>query len=310
MRTGFPTRNGNGRETGETHLRPSETKGNRSTVIALGAALMMAAPVGGAVAATSLVQGGDPFLVAQLDPVPPLPVRKPQGGPDTATGPDAAITSTAPAPPALSASPAPKAPPARLPGGITVPDAPRLDIPMAPPAPSTEIVTEGAIRAPSSAVIPPIPTPPAEPSGVEAAPAPPPMLATTRDDPALAATGPRRDAAPVEGDAFTIAFEPDSADLPETGTTLLAGIAARLARDENTRLQLRAYAQGSRDTPGEARRLSLNRALVVRAFLVDQGIRGTRIDVRALGATAPDVPVDGNAGQSGSSADRVDIVVN
>ena len=45
-----------------------------------------------------------------------------------------------------------------------------------------------------------------------------------------------------------------------------------------------------------ARRLSLSRALQVRSYLIDQGVRSTRIDVRALGANVPSGP-----------ADRVDI---
>jgi len=45
------------------------------------------------------------------------------------------------------------------------------------------------------------------------------------------------------------------------------------------------------------RRLSLSRALAVRAFLIDQGVRSTRLDVRALGDKTGDGP-----------ADRVDIV--
>jgi outer membrane protein OmpA-like peptidoglycan-associated protein len=38
--------------------------------------------------------------------------------------------------------------------------------------------------------------------------------------------------------------------------------------------------------------LSLSRALAVRAFLIEQGVRSTRMDVRALGDKVPDGPVD------------------
>jgi outer membrane protein OmpA-like peptidoglycan-associated protein len=58
-----------------------------------------------------------------------------------------------------------------------------------------------------------------------------------------------------------------------------------------------AFAQGTEDTASQARRLSLSRALAVRTYLIDQGIRSTRMDVRALGATADQGPLD-----------RVDIV--
>ncbi len=44
--------------------------------------------------------------------------------------------------------------------------------------------------------------------------------------------------------------------------------------------------------PSKARRLSLSRALAVRAFLIDQGVRSTRMDVRALGDKVQDGPSD------------------
>ena len=43
---------------------------------------------------------------------------------------------------------------------------------------------------------------------------------------------------------------------------------------------------------GATRRLSLSRALAVRTFLIDNGVRSTRIDVRALGDKAPDEPAN------------------
>ena len=52
------------------------------------------------------------------------------------------------------------------------------------------------------------------------------------------------------------------------------------------------------DQASQARRLSLSRALTVRSYLISQGVRSTRIDVRALGARASDGP-----------ADRVDLLI-
>ncbi|MDA1132916.1 MAG: lysophospholipase, partial [Proteobacteria bacterium] len=49
------------------------------------------------------------------------------------------------------------------------------------------------------------------------------------------------------------------------------------------RVQLNAFAGGTAETIGAARRLSLSRALTVRSYLIDQGVRSTDIDVRALG---------------------------
>lgn len=64
------------------------------------------------------------------------------------------------------------------------------------------------------------------------------------------------------------------------------------------RLQLKAYASGKGNDTSKARRLSLSRALAVRSFLIENGLRSTRIDVRALGIA-----------RDGGAPDRVDIVL-
>ena len=64
-----------------------------------------------------------------------------------------------------------------------------------------------------------------------------------------------------------------------------------------TRLQLKAYAEATGNNTSKARRLSLSRALAVRSFLIENGLRSTRIDVRALGIA-----------RDGGAPDRVDIV--
>ena len=56
--------------------------------------------------------------------------------------------------------------------------------------------------------------------------------------------------------------------------------------------------RGTRENASKARRLSLSRALAIRSFLIDQGVRSTRIEVRAMGNKVPEGP-----------ADRVDIVI-
>ena len=63
------------------------------------------------------------------------------------------------------------------------------------------------------------------------------------------------------------------------------------------RLTIRAYAEGSAEEASQARRLSLSRALAVRSYLIEQGIRGPRMDVRALGHRIE------------SPRDRVDLVL-
>jgi len=94
-----------------------------------------------------------------------------------------------------------------------------------------------------------------------------------------------------------ISFDKDSARLPDGARDTLAHLASRMTEDATLEVQLLAYAAGDEENASKARRLSLSRALAVRSFLIDQGVRSTRIEVRALGNKVPD-----------GSPDRVDIV--
>ncbi len=71
-----------------------------------------------------------------------------------------------------------------------------------------------------------------------------------------------------------------------------------MSSDTDIRVQLHGYASGASDSPSQARRLSLFRALSVRTYLMKKGIRSTRIDVRALGKKA-----------DGEDANRVDVII-
>jgi outer membrane protein OmpA-like peptidoglycan-associated protein len=62
--------------------------------------------------------------------------------------------------------------------------------------------------------------------------------------------------------------------------------------DREQRIQLVAYAEATDDRESRARRLSLSRALAVRSYLIDAGVRSTRMDVRALGSTAEEGPLN------------------
>jgi outer membrane protein OmpA-like peptidoglycan-associated protein len=92
-------------------------------------------------------------------------------------------------------------------------------------------------------------------------------------------------------------FDDGSAQLGAEAKKALDRLAATLNDNPRQRVQLMAFAEGTEDTASQARRLSLSRALAVRTYLIDKGIRSTRMDVRALGATAEQGPLD-----------RVDIV--
>jgi outer membrane protein OmpA-like peptidoglycan-associated protein len=91
---------------------------------------------------------------------------------------------------------------------------------------------------------------------------------------------------------FEIVFPPEASKVPPDAKVLISTIIDKLNADENVRLQLMAYAGGENLPPSRARRLSLSRALALRAFFVDSGIRSTRIDVRALGNKTDKKPLN------------------
>ncbi|MBC6440470.1 MAG: OmpA family protein [Rhodospirillales bacterium] len=103
-------------------------------------------------------------------------------------------------------------------------------------------------------------------------------------------------AEPVDPDAttgdMTILFEADSNALTDADEDMLRGLAGQLDANRDRRLQLRAYASSENSSASDARRLALSRALAVRAFLIENNVRSTRIDVRALGDKAEGGPLD------------------
>ena len=114
----------------------------------------------------------------------------------------------------------------------------------------------------------------------------------------MAATPPP--SAPITGDrTLQLAFGETATQLDDRAKRDLDALIRSVGTDEETRLQLLAYASApGADNASQARRLSLSRALAVRSYLIEKGVRSTRIDVRALG----------NKNESGP-ADRVDVVV-
>lgn len=175
------------------------------------------------------------------------------------------------------------------------------DSPVAPPAPVEENNTAPAPAAPEIAAISDTPAPPAPPAPdttqpatemVEPAPAP-----TVPPAPAEEASIPPESSAPAAmsatgGDEYSLGFAADSFELSAAARSQLDSVIATMGQDEDLRIQLQAYAQGDGANASKARRLSLSRALQVRSYLIDRGVRSTRIDVRALGANVPSGPPD------------------
>ena len=102
---------------------------------------------------------------------------------------------------------------------------------------------------------------------------------------------------PAGGDILQVEFAQGSSALTRGIESKLGALAAQL-KTTDARLQLKAFASTNGDNISRARRLSLSRALAVRSFLIEQGLRSTRIDVRALGIA-----------RDGGAADRVDVVL-
>ena len=218
-----------------------------------------------------------------------------------------ARTAERPAPPPMAkpATPPPAAPtpPAAPPAARPVaPEAPaaamtaaKPAMPAAPPAPPP---SEKMAKSP--AAVPPRPALP-QPS---ATPAPPPAAVAAVEKPAPVETAARSAASATPpaapGTEVRVLFESGSAKLPDSARDALLGLVGKLEANQGTRLQIDAYAAGSSETASVARRLSLSRALSVRSYLIEQGVRSTRMDVRALGNKASDPP---------APADRVDAIV-
>lgn len=143
----------------------------------------------------------------------------------------------------------------------------------------------------SSAVAPP--PPPAPAAGPAGAPQAAPITPPVPPAPQMAS----RPAAAVPADTVRILFDGENTELSEAGKQALNAVVQKMTADQESRLQLVAYATGPGDQASKARRVSLSRALSVRGYLIAQGVRSTRIDVRALGHTDE------------QQADRVDAVL-
>jgi outer membrane protein OmpA-like peptidoglycan-associated protein len=208
-----------------------------------------------------------PFAPTPLAPRQPEPVV---AAPAASVAPS--VPEPPPAPVVVAAPPVQAAPP----------PAPVVAAPAPAPQPEPVVVAAPAVPAP-----PPAPTP-----------APPaPQVATSPAAEASPAPGQQLAALPPaniggDGRMAVVSFPTGTADLPEAARMLLERAAAEMKRDENVRLQLVAYAAGSDDTSSQARRLSLSRALAVRSYLIEHGVRSTRMDVRALGNKVPEGPPD------------------
>jgi len=271
-----------------------------------------------------------PLVKAPAEPPAPAVVPAEVTPPPAAKIPDAPKIAPPPAPEATAPAVETPKPMAAVPEPSEPPVA-KVEMPKAPPPPAPLPKVEppappmAAAPAPKEpempnvAAVPPPPAPAVKAPVAEAPPAPKPIRPAPRQ---LSAAAPATDSKPDSaekkaqtqiaalpsapapaqvldsGQTYRIPFGSDSSDIPDDGRKYLDELAQRMKSDSALRLQLLGYAGSTQDSASKARRTSLFRALSVRTYLMKQGIRSTRMDVRALGNLVED-----------GAPDRVDAVV-
>lgn len=193
----------------------------------------------------------------------------------------AAAEPAAPPEPAVAESKPPEPPSA---SGLQ-----QSDMTEAPPPPTDTAAADEAPPPPpepevESGAAPP-PPPPPEPEATAMADAEPEAATESQ-----AASLPEDDGMAGDGRLLQVMFSGDDANVPDAAKRGLDEVAGRIQGDDELRVQLMAYAGGEGLTASKARRISLSRALAVRSYLIDKGVRSTRIDVRALGDKTSEDP--------------------
>ena len=175
-------------------------------------------------------------------------------------------------------APAPVAPPVAAPVPTAAPTP--APVPVARPAAPPAVVTPPApAPAPAATPTPPRPAVAAAPAPVTT-PAPPPAPSRSTATPA-----------PSGGAvAATVAFSGQSAELSDAAKADLDRVAKNISDRSLRQVELRAHT-GANDP--ESRKVSLARALIVRSYLIDKGVK-SRIEIGAF---------------AGDGGDRVDILV-
>lgn len=244
-----------------------------------------------------------PLLNRRLTLTPPAAPRRQVLAPPRPT--------VAPAPVVVVQAPAPAAPVPITPVTVDIPVAepapaePRIATPP-PPVPAPAALAPAPIAAPTEdvkvAIAPPpeaTPTPepePTTPPAPEIIAEPPSTRALTPSPTGPVPASPVKTASRPDTDvletSFRVLFDSKSAKISDAARAPLQELSDKMKESENLRVQLLAYAEGTSETASQARRLSLSRALAVRSFLINQGVRSTRMDVRALGNKAEIGPSD------------------
>jgi len=237
-----------------------------------------------------------PKAPAVATAVPRQPVTREPMASDSMAKEPSGTAATAAIPPATAPEPAPAAEPPSPPAVTVAPKAEPIE-PASPPAVATLPAEPApAAEAPPAAALtrelqPDTPSPKDEPAATEMTPKPEPEMPAVAPKPEPSQSAALTPSASPAAE-MRLVFSPDSAELTTAATGQLDNMAKKLLDNAEARVQLLAYAQANEEGASRARRLSLSRALAVRAYLIEKGVRSTRMDVRALGSGFQDGPPD------------------
>ena len=88
---------------------------------------------------------------------------------------------------------------------------------------------------------------------------------------------------PTQDSLYTVLFTTGDDTVPEPDAAQLGGVASQMKAQKDLRLSIIGYAPQAEGDQGDARRLSLKRALAVRKLLIDKGVDSNRVNVQAMG---------------------------
>ena len=210
----------------------------------------------------------------------PVPRHKPDPASLAAEAPATAPTETAATATTETPAASPQAPAAAL-----------TTVPMPRPKPGSKL----AAAKPKETKAPEI--------GTEALPAPPAPMTSPQGAADIASALRGSTMAPPTVDPTAgfsvltqVRFQTGRAELGDDAKTALDALATRLLANEE-RVRLAAFSGAPGDMSSESRRLSLERALAVRTYLVGKGVPVNRVDVLSFG------------GAVHGASDRVDVLV-
>jgi outer membrane protein OmpA-like peptidoglycan-associated protein len=267
---------------------------------------MLHVAVPGGVSGAVATKTSAPVLTAPSTPLAStlnLPAETPPPPPVVTTPSRPVVTATTAMPPPpppvaqpeIAEQPAPPPPP---PAPKPVKPAVVAAAPPPPPPPAKTEITPKKPAAPMPVVAPPPPPPPPSPTKTTKPAKPTVAVPEKKPEATEQASLPPSGQALTPGVLTKVIFTAEASKLPAAAKKQLKDLAERLKMQKDLRLQLMAFAGKKTLSASKARRLSLSRALSVRSFLIENGVRSTRIDVRALGNKTTEEPPD-----------RVDVIV-